>query len=62
MPYSLFKRFLTCLVYRLVQRRTMLSEGEEWGERGHIFLLKLGLWEGAVFLNDLLMNVSNTKN
>ena len=60
--YFFFKRLLTYMIWILAQIRITPSEEGGCGEGGHIFLPKLGLWEGVVFLNDLLMSVCNTKN
>lgn len=56
------KRPLTCLIWILAQIRIIPPEGEDEGEGSRLFLFKLGLWDAVVFLNELLMSVSTTKN
>lgn len=60
--YFFSKSLLTCLTWILAQIRIIPPEERDEGEGGPVLLLKLCLWEGGVFLNDLLMSVCNTKN
>lgn len=56
------KRLLTCPIWIPAHIRIIPSEEEGRGKGGQIFLLKLGLWGGGVFLNHILMSVCNKES